>query len=200
MADYTDTDEQKWIWSNQGLENVAANGAVLEMSEFSQDVVLKTADSASMNQNIRFMGHQLVQDSLNKVLGVNVDQVLSIPKDSAHTWTMEQIGTDATEITFAKIGLADKPPIGAWPFNCEKLIPCKDLPYQTCGCDHFDNDDGSKEKLGIVYNLAVADSSMLTKLNFGSCEELAVHGLAIRGYFKIGGVPTYCDTWSKIII
>lgn len=198
VADFTGTDEQMWIWSNQGLENIAATGAVLELSEFSQDVVLKAADPDSLNQNVRFIGNQLVQGTLNKALGVNVDKVLGFSMDSAHKWTMEQIDMDAAESSFAKIALADKPPNGAWPFNCEKLIPCQDLPYQTCGCDHFEN-DGSKEKLGIVYNLGASDSSMIQKINFGSCEELAIHGLVLRGNFMIGGVKTYCDTWSRII-
>jgi hypothetical protein len=41
------------------------------------------------------------------------------------------------------------------------------------------------------------DSKMLTKLNFGSCEELRAHGVDIPGYFTIAGAATYCPGWSK---
>jgi len=48
-----------------------------------------------------------------------------------------------------------------------------------------------------VKTLLFLDSKMLTKLNFGSCEELRAHGVDIPGYFTIAGAATYCPGWSK---
>ena len=88
--------------------------------------------------------------------------------------------------------------IGAWPFDCEKNIPCGDLPHQTCGCDHFVN-DGSIEKMGIVYHLGTG-SEISNKIDFKSCEELKSHGVTISGHFMIDGQKTYCSNWSKFVL
>ena len=38
---------------------------------------------------------------------------------------------------------------GAIPFSCDKLLACKDVPSQTCGCKN----NLEPEKLAIVFNL-----------------------------------------------
>ena len=104
---------------------------------------------------------------------------------------------DTTETTFVRNPIDSKVPIGAWPFDCEKIIPCKELPMQTCGCDHFLN-EANLEKMGIVYNID-ANSEMASKIKFQSCEELKYHGVYISGYFMINGLKTYCNSLSKCI-
>jgi hypothetical protein len=44
------------------------------------------------------------------------------------------------------------PFFAAWPFSCDQLIPCQDVPYQTCGCKNLQG----TEDLAIVYNLNAA--------------------------------------------
>jgi len=40
-------------------------------------------------------------------------------------------------------------PSGSWPFACDQLIPCLDVPGQSCACkNNFDS-----ENFAIVYNL-----------------------------------------------
>ena len=50
---------------------------------------------------------------------------------------------------FSRYQLGDVPPVGVWPFACEKLISCQGAEHQTCGCLNA----GATEKLAIVYNL-----------------------------------------------
>ena len=52
-------------------------------------------------------------------------------------WTVEQVDSDSVENDFERITLDNKLPIGAWPFDCEKIIPCISMPQQTCGCDYY---------------------------------------------------------------
>ena len=40
---------------------------------------------------------------------------------------------------------------GSWPYSCQKLIPCPDIPHQTCGCQS----PFGTGSLAIVYNLDV---------------------------------------------
>ena len=47
------------------------------------------------------------------------------------------MGSDVTENDFARMTIDSKPTSGIWPFDCQKIIPCVDLPMQTCGCDHY---------------------------------------------------------------
>ena len=150
---------------------------------------------------VRFLKGNFVFGVLNKFLGVNGEKVEAYPQeneDMSETWTAEQVNVDSTETAFARITLNNKMATGAWPFECEKLIPCGDLPKQTCGCDHFVN-DGSIEKMGIVYNLGT-DSEISKKIDFRTCEELKSHGVSISGYFVIDEEKTYCSNWSKFIL
>ncbi len=100
---------------------------------------------------------------------------------------------DATDTNFERRPVANKLPTGAWPFNCEEIIYCKDTPGQTCGCkDSYTNG----EDRGIVYFIGT-DSKQNERVNFKSCEELQFHGVTIGGYFMINGEKTYCGNWSK---
>ena len=38
---------------------------------------------------------------------------------------------------------------GVWPFGCQRLVPCPDVPHQTCGCLN-PSEPGT---LALVYNL-----------------------------------------------
>ena len=181
------------------MESVAHAGSMIEVQETSQDVLLKASDPSETKQDIRFKSGLIMNSALNLVLGANGDLVQSFAlNQNGPQWEFEQVETDSTETDFAPIALSSKPPSGIWPYDCEKLIPCQELPYQTCGCDFLQN-DGSQEKMGIVYHLG-AGSEMAPQLDYGSCEELAIHGLTYRGYFKIGGVETYCENWRKPIL
>ena len=59
-------------------------------------------------------------------------------------------------------------------------------------------DDNGNGMMGIVFNLD-GGSEMVAKIDFQTCDELKSHGVSISGYFMIGGVKTYCNSWSKFI-
>ena len=61
--------------------------------------------------------------------------------EPAPLWTVEQVDSDPVENDFERITLDNKLPIGAWPFDCEKIIPCTSMPQQTCGCDYYAIDE-----------------------------------------------------------
>ncbi len=50
---------------------------------------------------------------------------------------------------FIRRSLSVAPFSGSWPFSCERIIPCPDIPHQTCGCKNL----LGTEDLAIVYNL-----------------------------------------------
>ncbi len=41
---------------------------------------------------------------------------------------------------------------------------------------------------------------MVSKLNFGSCEEIKSHGVKIPATFNLNGAMTYCPAWSELIV
>ena len=188
--------DQQWIWSNSELKSIDT-GDVVKISQFSQDVSLAASDGDTTFSGVRFVKGNLIFDDLKKILGVNDIKVEAYPlmKEPTQLWTVEQVDSDSVENDFERITLDNKLPIGAWPFDCEKIIPCTSMPQQTCGCDYYAIDE-SLEKMGIVYNIG-SDSEMADNLDFRSCEELKIHGVSISGYFLIGGVKTYCNNWNS---
>ncbi len=46
----------------------------------------------------------------------------------------------------------------------------------------------------------ISDSTIVSKLNFGSCEEIKSHGVKIPAIFNLNGSMTYCPAWSKLLI
>ena len=184
------------IWSKEGLESISNNGALIQLSELSNKVVLKASVQTSTQKGIKFVKRSLLFEEQNIVLGVNGDKIEAYPnEEGTHIWKAEQVTSDAAETNFAKITLDSKPISGVWPFDCENTIPCRDFPMQTCGCDDSSKYSGH-EKRGIVYNMD-ADSKMADSINFQTCEELKYHGVSIPGYFMINGIKTYCSSWSK---
>ena len=83
-------------------------------------------------------GKSILLLCLPLVLGINGDQIEAYQKqEGKHLWKAEQDGSDVTENDFARMTIDSKPTSGIWPFDCQKIIPCVDLPMQTCGCDHY---------------------------------------------------------------
>ena len=181
--------------SHQGLESLHVSGAVLEISTTSQDVLLKQANTTSENQQIRYREGKIFHKALVKTIGVNKEKVEAYRENFQFSWQLEDVGSDSTEYMFEAFPIDSKPPPGSWPFVCNKVIPCADLPLQTCGCAKDLYEENSVEK-GIVYNLGEG-SKIPQTAKFSSCEELKQHGVSIRGFFNLDGVKTYCDTWSK---
>ena len=196
MDDASDN-TQHWKWNGHGLESLSVAGASVEFSRESQSIALKTNDPAKDEQRLKFRNGQLVNPNLKKYLGVNGNAVLGLTSNPDSMWMLIQVETEPGS-SFARIPPSNKPFHGAWPFDCQKLIPCNDVPHQTCGCD-LTSDYEDTEKRGIVQYLG-SGSGLLTKLDFQSCEELQFHTLEISGYFMIGGAKTYCSSWSKSII
>ncbi len=50
---------------------------------------------------------------------------------------------------FVRLPIANATPPGSWPFGCDKLFPCQEVPHQTCGC----NNSFGQGSLAVVYNL-----------------------------------------------
>ena len=53
-----------------------------------------------------------------------------------------QTGEDFTRLTDTPAAYP-----GIWPFGCDQLIPCSDVPHQTCGCKN------GLDAFAIVYNM-----------------------------------------------
>ncbi len=53
-----------------------------------------------------------------------------------------QTGQDFKQLTDSPAAYA-----GIWPFGCDQLIPCGDVPHQTCGCQN------GLDIFAIVYNI-----------------------------------------------
>ena len=174
---------------------MSAPGAVIELIPDSQGVYLMAMAPDKIEQRIRFTNGQLFNPKMNRYLGVNGNSILSLKNKPDSMWIISQVDVDAP-LPLERLPPARKPLHGAWPFDCPKLLPCKDVPYQTCGCD-LTTDYEETEKRGIVYYLGPT-SKLMTKLDYQSCEELQFHTLEISGYFNIRGVNTYCSSWSKL--
>ena len=133
------------IWSNLGLESISTTGASIQLSENSNEAVIKTPDQASTNTFIRYVGGNLIFDDDQTVLGINGDEIEAYQKHhGTHFWKAEQVDTDATENSFTRTSIDIIPASGSWPFDCQKIIPCFELPMQTCGCDHYIKGDAKK--------------------------------------------------------
>lgn len=187
------------IWSDVGLESMSNPGATIQLSDLNNEVLIQIPDQTSKLTRIRFAKGNLLFDDQESVLGINGDTIEAYQKRSgAHTWIVEQVNIDATETLFTRIPIHSKPAFGMWPYDCERIIPCQNVPMQTCGCDNYASNVNS-EKSGIVYNMD-SDSEMANKIDFQSCQELKNHGVSISGQFIIGGEETYCNSWSKSTI
>ena len=188
------------IWSDVGLESISNPGATIQLSDVNNEVLIQIPDQTSKLSRIRFAKGNLLFDDQESVLGINGDKIEVYQKRSgAHTWIVEQVkqvNIDATEKLFTRMHIHSKPAFGTWPYDCERIIPCQDVPMQTCGCDNYASNVNS-EKSGIVYNMDAADSEMANKVDFQSCQELKNHGVSISGQFIIDGEETYCNSWSE---
>jgi hypothetical protein len=184
------------IWSDVGLESISNPGATIQLSDVNNEVLIQLPDQTSKLTRIRFAKGNLLFDDQESVLGINGDKIEVYQKRSgAHTWIVEQVNIDATETLFTRMHIHSKPAFGMWPYDCERIIQCQDVPMQTCGCDNYASNENS-EKSGIVYNMD-ADSEMANKFDFQSCQELKNHGVSISGQFIIDGEETYCNSWSE---
>ena len=187
------------IWSDVGLESMSNPGATIQLSDVNNEVLIQIPVQTSKLTRIRFAKGNLLFDDQESVLGINGDKIEAYQKrDGTHTWIAEQVNIDAVETLFTRMPIHNKPAFGMWPYDCERIIPCQDVPMQTCGCDNYASNVNS-EKSGIVYNMD-ADSEMANKVAFQSCQELKNHGVSISGQFIIGGEETYCKSWSKSTI
>jgi hypothetical protein len=188
------------IWSDVGLESISNPGATIQLSDVNNEVLIQLPDQTSKLTIIRFAKGNLLFDDQESVLGINGDKIEAYQKrNGAHTWIVEQVkqvNIDATEKLFTRMHIHSKPAFGTWPYDCERIIPCQDVPMQTCGCDNYASNVNS-EKSGIVYNMDAADSEMANKVDFQSCQELKNHGVSISGQFIIDGEETYCNSWSE---
>ena len=179
------------------MESIQNSGDIIQLSPLQNEVSVKSPDQ-SIASDIRFRKGNLIFVDDNMALGINGDEIEAHDaKEESYIWIAEQVNTDTTETTFISNSIDSKPLVGTWPFYCDKVIPCNELPMQTCGCDHFKN-DANLEKMGIVYNID-ANSETASKIDFQSCEELKYHGVYISGYFMINGLKTYCNSLSKYI-
>ena len=171
-------------------------GATIQLSDVDNEVLIQIPDQTSKLTKIKFTKGNLLFDEQESVLGINGDKIEAYQKrDGTHIWIVEQVEIDATENLFTRMHIHSKPAFGMWPYDCERIIPCQDIPMQTCGCDNYASNVNS-EKSGIVYNMD-ADSEMANKIDFQSCQELKNHGVSISGQFIIDGEETYCKSWSE---
>ena len=185
------------IWSDVGLESMSKPGATIQLSDMNNEVLIQIPDQTSKLTRIKFVKGNLLFDDQESVLGINGEKIEAYKKrDGTHIWIVEQVNIDATENLFTRMQIHSKPAFGMWPYDCERIIPCQDVPMQTCGCDNYASNVNS-EKSGIVYNMDAADSEMANKVDFQSCQELKNHGVSISGQFIIDGEETYCNSWSE---
>ena len=185
------------IWSDVGLESMSNPGATIQLSDMNNEVLIQIPDQTSKLTRIKFVKGNLLFDDQESVLGINGEKIEAYNKrDGTHIWIVEQANIDATENLFTRMHIHSKPAFGTWPYDCERIIPCQDVPMQTCGCDNYASNVNS-EKSGIVYNMDAADSEMANKVDFQSCQELKNHGVSISGQFIIDGEETYCNSWSE---
>lgn len=185
------------IWSDVGLESMSNPGATIQLSDMNNEVLIQIPDQTSKLTRIKFVKGNLLFDDQESVLGINGEKIEAYKKrDGTHIWIVEQKNIDATENLFTRMHIHSKPAFGTWPYDCERIIPCQDVPMQTCGCDNYASNVNS-EKSGIVYNMDAADSEMANKVDFQSCQELKNHGVSISGQFIIDGEETYCNSWSE---
>ena len=79
-----------------------------------------------------------------------VVQTLNMPTMANPFYLFEpDLQSQPLQLNLARLPQSKSTQLGGVPFNCDKLLACKDIPSQTCGC--VNNLDS--EKLAIVYNL-----------------------------------------------
>ena len=127
------------------MESVSSTGSTIQLSENGNEVTLDTPDQSSKYSYVTHVNGNLIFDDKQTVLGINENKIEAYKKQEGnHIWKAVQVGTDATENAFSRISIDNKPHTGIWPFQCQKIIPCIDLPLQTCGCDHYIKGDEKK--------------------------------------------------------
>ena len=134
--------------------------------------------------------------TIDKILNENNGKLRSnTDENGADSWELEFDGNTGSNM-FQQLTFDKMRPAGAWPFDCDQIIPCNNFNGQTCGCS---NEDGTNKK-AIVYYLG-SGSVMTNKLDFKSCADLKDNGVVYDGWFNINGASTYCKShWSKFII
>ena len=182
------------------MESIKFPGNVAHLYDTSPKVEL-VADASSGADNLKQIfvyerGTIRNTDRTEKVLNENEGKVRShLDESGADSWEIEFDGNTGSNM-FEQLQFDKMRPTGAWPFDCDKVIPCNDFDGQTCGCS---NEDGTNKK-AIVYYLG-SGSIMADKLDFKSCADLKDNGNIYDGYFNIDGASTYCKShWSKFTI
>ena len=109
------------------MESIQNSGDIIQLSPLQNEVSIKSPDQ-SIASDIRFKKGNLIFVDDNMVLGVNGDEIeVSAAKEESHIWIAEQVTMHTTETTFVRNPIDSKVPIGVWPFDCEKLIHCKNI-------------------------------------------------------------------------
>ena len=125
-----------------------------------------------------------------KLLNVNEGKIRSHwDQKGADIWKLDYSGNDGGTNAFEQLTFDKMRPVGAWPFDCQKIIPCNGFEGQTCGCS---DNDGTNTK-SIVYYLG-SGSKMNAKLDFKSCQDLQDNGNIYDGQFNIDGQNKYCKS------
>ena len=181
---------QLWYFHRDGNKirpyQYPGGDAVLTVSEKSPEVFITKLDRKNLHQVIIYDQGVLKNPLTWKKLTVNGMRVRSQKEESnSDIWEIEPFGHLQNEKEF-------KPSLfnglkGAWPFTCDKILPCNGFEGQTCGCSDI---SGSNPK-AIVYYLG-SGSIMADKLNFQSCEDLKINSIVYDGEYVINGVKTYC--------
>ena len=179
-----------WYFSSHGNRirpyQYPGGGGVLTVSYKSPEVFITERDYENLQQVIIYEQGVLMNPLTGKQLIVNGKRVRA-QKDESYSdiWGIEPFGHQPHGREF-------KPSLfkgqkGAWPFDCDKIIPCNGFEGQTCGCS---DRSGSSPK-AIVYYLG-SGSTMAEKLNFQSCEDLKINSVVHDGEYLINGAKTYC--------
>ncbi len=200
VTEATDTslDSQKWTFNEFGtMSPMSDKTLVIELEVGTPNIKMATGGLKKRKQQFPLrQGFLKTLADGGLYVNVNGDSVRAHETDEgADEWELiydTDVNTDSynfERLTFDKMRVR-----GAHPFYCEKILPCLESPHQTCGCDN----PWTQEPQAIVYFLG-AGSKMTEKLDFQSCEELALHGVTISGYFKIQGSLQYCSNdWSEL--
>ena len=160
------------------------------------EVILKATDTSDKKQIITYDRGTLSNPDTNRMMNENEGKLKAHwNSHGADSWQLEFDGSDGSS-TFERLTYDKMRPSGAWPFNCDKIIPCNTFEGQTCGCS---DEDGTNPK-AIVYFLG-SGSKMSDKLDFKSCQDLKDNGNVFDGDFKIGGSNKYCSNdWGELIL
>ena len=145
---------------------------------------------------LRNIGAGTPTSTTDKILNENNGKLRSnTGENGADSWKLEFDGNIGNNV-FERLTFDKMRPAGAWPFDCDEIIPCNNFDGQTCGCS---NEDGTNKK-AIVYYLG-SGSVMTNKLDFKSCADLKDNGVVYDGWFNIDGTSKYCKNhWSKFYI